>query len=238
MLTLALLTLLAAQDEFEPPSKITIQAEGRTIVFDSARYRKDGAAIEVITEQSQPGVDLHLRVDGKLIEIDANGTQSVWLTYKRGGEVRDLEVNVTESGDRLRGTWSGRLFIEGRSVALTAGTIDVPLLVPLPALPEREEPRSVGGWSGNLSPEQSASAFGCCVMSFCMLGMGCIQVWFAVVAFRVHIGWGFAVLFLPVAPLVFTIVHWPEAKGPFITGLFMSGLTAVMFVLVILAHVV
>jgi len=40
-----------------------------------------------------------------------------------------------------------------------------------------------------------------------------------VAAFRQSIVWGLASLFLPLASLVFTIVHWAEAKTGFFTGL-------------------
>lgn len=37
-----------------------------------------------------------------------------------------------------------------------------------------------------------------------------------IAAFRIHVGWGLAVLFLPPASLVFLFLHWPEAKSPFL----------------------
>lgn len=42
-------------------------------------------------------------------------------------------------------------------------------------------------------------------------------VWLVVVAFREHLGWGFAVLLVsPLAAILFAIMHWREAKIPFI----------------------
>lgn len=42
---------------------------------------------------------------------------------------------------------------------------------------------------------------------------------FLIAAFRQHVLWGLAVLFLPVAPLVFLIVHWDDAKKGFLLQL-------------------
>ena len=58
-------------------------------------------------------------------------------------------------------------------------------------------------------------------------------VWLCVLAFKEHVGWGLAVLFLsPVAAVVFAIKHWQESKKPF---LIYAGSTAAFFVLAILA---
>lgn len=45
-------------------------------------------------------------------------------------------------------------------------------------------------------------------------------LWFLVCAFRQHVLWGLAVLFLPFAALIFLIVHWAEARGAFFAQLF------------------
>lgn len=47
-----------------------------------------------------------------------------------------------------------------------------------------------------------------------------------VAAFRQSIGWGLASLFIPLASLVFIIVHWAEAKRGFLVNLF-GGFVAV-----------
>ena len=39
--------------------------------------------------------------------------------------------------------------------------------------------------------------------------------WFLVVAFKQSVLWGIACLLLPIVPLIFTLVHWSEAKSPF-----------------------
>jgi hypothetical protein len=41
------------------------------------------------------------------------------------------------------------------------------------------------------------------------------HLFFIIAAFRESILWGLAVLFLPIVPLIFLIVHWGRAKGPF-----------------------
>ncbi len=44
-------------------------------------------------------------------------------------------------------------------------------------------------------------------------------IWLAVLAFRRHVGWGLAVLFLPFAYIVFAVKHWDEARKPFLMTL-------------------
>lgn len=44
-------------------------------------------------------------------------------------------------------------------------------------------------------------------------------VWLLVVAFKTHVGWGLALLFLPLAPIVFAVKHWHAAKKPFLLNL-------------------
>lgn len=40
-----------------------------------------------------------------------------------------------------------------------------------------------------------------------------------IVAFKKHIGWGLASLFIPFVGLVFVFMHWNETKTPFIRSL-------------------
>jgi hypothetical protein len=44
-------------------------------------------------------------------------------------------------------------------------------------------------------------------------------IWFLMRAFRVHLGWGFACLFLPLAQVVFVVKHWKEGGKPFLISL-------------------
>lgn len=44
-------------------------------------------------------------------------------------------------------------------------------------------------------------------------------IWFLVVAFRQSILWGLGCLFVPFVSLIFLIVHWSEAKRPFLWSL-------------------
>ena len=52
------------------------------------------------------------------------------------------------------------------------------------------------------------------------------SVFFIIAAFRESILWGLAVMFLPIVPLIFLIVHWHRAKGPFFIQLY--GIAAVL----------
>jgi hypothetical protein len=52
------------------------------------------------------------------------------------------------------------------------------------------------------------------VVGMIMLIIG--GVWFLVAAFRESVLWGLACLFVPIVQLFFLIVHWPEAKRPFL----------------------
>lgn len=44
-------------------------------------------------------------------------------------------------------------------------------------------------------------------------------IWFLVEAFRESIWWGLGCLFLPIVSLIFLIVHWAEARKPFVVVL-------------------
>lgn len=48
-------------------------------------------------------------------------------------------------------------------------------------------------------------------------------LFFLIAAFRESLLWGLGVLFLPVVPLIFLIVHWHRAKGPFFLQLYGLG---------------
>ena len=54
-------------------------------------------------------------------------------------------------------------------------------------------------------------------------------VWLLVVAFKTHVGWGLAVLFLPLAPIVFAIKHWQASKRPFLLNLGSSLASLTLF---------
>jgi hypothetical protein len=57
-------------------------------------------------------------------------------------------------------------------------------------------------------------------------------IWLIVAAFRVSILWGVAVFLIPFASLVFIVVHWQEAKAPFLAHI--AGI--LLIVPPILAH--
>ncbi len=48
-------------------------------------------------------------------------------------------------------------------------------------------------------------------------------VFFLIAAFRESLLWGLGVLFLPIVPLIFLILHWQRAKGPFFIQLYGLG---------------
>jgi hypothetical protein len=54
-------------------------------------------------------------------------------------------------------------------------------------------------------------------------------IWLAIVAFKTHILWGLAVLFLPFAPIVFAIMNWQESKKPFLINLGSSVAAIMLF---------
>jgi hypothetical protein len=45
------------------------------------------------------------------------------------------------------------------------------------------------------------------------------SIWLIVLAFQRRVLWGLAVLFIPLANLVFTVIDWPNAKRPFLLSL-------------------
>lgn len=48
-------------------------------------------------------------------------------------------------------------------------------------------------------------------------------------AFEASIWWGLAYLFIPLAALVFLLLHWQDAKGPFVRKMFGLGLALLGF---------
>jgi glutaredoxin len=61
-------------------------------------------------------------------------------------------------------------------------------------------------------------------IALCLLGIGVLAsligwVLLLVAAFRQHVGWGVASLFVPAASLVFTVLHWAEARRGFLIQL-------------------
>ena len=56
-------------------------------------------------------------------------------------------------------------------------------------------------------------------------------LWFLVAAFRESIWWGLACLFIPIVQLFFLIVHWPEAKKPFLLQLAAFAVFIVGFII-------
>ena len=55
-------------------------------------------------------------------------------------------------------------------------------------------------------------------------------IWLLAVAFRRSPGWGFLVLFIPPAGLVFAITFWDEARRPFLAGTAAAVVTALLVV--------
>lgn len=62
------------------------------------------------------------------------------------------------------------------------------------------------------------------IFAFILLGLAALVsvgagVWLLVLAFQKRVWWGLAVLFLPLAHIVFTILEWKVAKRPFLLSL-------------------
>ncbi len=73
------------------------------------------------------------------------------------------------------------------------------------------------------------------VMAFLLMGLGVLvftagSIWLLVRAFHTSVGWGLAVLLLPIANLVYAITHWKTAKAPFL--LFLLGAALIVGALV------
>jgi len=74
-------------------------------------------------------------------------------------------------------------------------------------------------------------------VGYVLVGVGLLLnfvfgVWIVVQAFRVSVGWGLAVMFLPFAGLFFVVNHWQETKTPFLGGI-ASGVLMVLGVFIV-----
>jgi hypothetical protein len=72
------------------------------------------------------------------------------------------------------------------------------------------------------------------ILFFILIGAALIinlvaSIWFLVAAFRESILWGLAILFLPVAGIVFLIMHWDEVRTPFLLNLLAIMLFVISF---------
>jgi hypothetical protein len=69
------------------------------------------------------------------------------------------------------------------------------------------------------SGQRTLAIVGVVLAAVGFLGSFAAGIWLVVRSFRVHIGWGFACLFLPLAQVVFVIKHWKEGGKPFLFSL-------------------
>lgn len=56
------------------------------------------------------------------------------------------------------------------------------------------------------------------------------SIWLVVIAFRKHVLWGLASLFLPFAAIVFAVKYWQESRKPFLYGIGTGIAATVLFV--------
>ena len=59
-------------------------------------------------------------------------------------------------------------------------------------------------------------------------------LWFLVAAFRESIWWGLACLFIPIVSLFFLVVHWPQARKPFLLQLL--GIVIIAVAIIVSPH--
>lgn len=60
-------------------------------------------------------------------------------------------------------------------------------------------------------------------------------IWTVVLAFKEHILWGFASLFIPLVIIVFGIIHWDKVKKPFLVYVVSSIILAVLYFKILFA---
>jgi hypothetical protein len=220
-----------------PAGRILVSAAGQSVTLENAGWRVTGRVCEIVTKESRPGLHFRL-VNQNRRWVPAPGEpQLLYFTADRGGRLSFLIVTMNEgAGNSVSGSFTGTLFDNStRASVNVTGSFELP---DLDALPER--PARAGGsvpWRDD-SGKSLASGLGCCILWFCFIAIACTQLWFVITAFHEGPGWGFAVLFLPVAPLVFTILHWDKAKGPFLAQIIVVFVTVVAVVMTVLMQVV
>lgn len=64
-----------------------------------------------------------------------------------------------------------------------------------------------------------------------MLGLFCLSLWLAFVAWQKSILWTFGVLFVPGVSILFALMHWSTARKPVVFGGIFLGVAFIIFVL-------
>ena len=238
LLALAAVGALPQEDETAPApaGRVLVAALGQSFTLENAGHRRVGPVCEILPRETRPGVQFRLGQQTRRWVPAPGEPQVLYFTADRGGRLSLLNVTLrSTSGPTLTGTFTGLLLDNStRTNVNVTGSFELPDLdAPV------ERPQSSGRipWRDD-SGQSLASGVGCCLMWFCFIAIACTQLWFVITAFHESVGWGFAVLFLPVAPLVFTVIHWDKAKGPFLAQIVAVFVTVICFVMTVLMHVV
>jgi hypothetical protein len=243
--TALLLSALAAlgarpqdDDPVPPPpaGRVIVTVAGQPMTLENAGFRWVGRMIEIVTKEPRPGLHFRIANQNRRWVPAAGEPQVLYFTAERGGRLSFLLVTLdSEYGRTLTGSFTGTLLDNStRANVNVTGSFELP---DLDAPVERPRSSRAIPWRDD-SGQALASGVGCCLMWFCFIAIACTQLWFVITAFHESVGWGFAVLFLPVAPRVFTILHWDKAKGPFLAQIVVVFVTGVCFVMTVLMHVV
>ena len=219
-----------------PTGRVLVAALGQSFTLENAGYRRVGPVCEIVTRETRPGVQFRIVLQNRRWVPAPGEPQVLYFTADRGGRLSLLNVTLrSASGPTLTGSFTGMLLdTSTRTSVNVTGSFELP---DLDAVPDRLHTSGSPAWRDD-SGRSLASGMGCCLMWFCFIMLMCTQLWFVITAFHEGPGWGFAVLFLPVAPLVFTVLHWDKAKSPFIAQIVVIFVTVICFVMTVLMHVV
>jgi hypothetical protein len=190
---------------------LSATVNGETAVIEDVGFHfPDTKSLVIWSGKERPGVRFLLYLDSTYYRGNGMAEQEIWLSPAQGGGIERLCVMIDErTSDRIRGRWQGVL-VDERGQTGVSGIFD---------LPARAVPQD--------APDSSKlgvfAMAGCFVFAMGLIGMAFTNLWLLVIAFRESVGWGLGSMFLPFVSWIFVILHWDDAKRPFLMHLGFAG---------------
>ena len=184
------------------PGDFTIKAGTEEVLVKRVVFRISGDLL-TITGGQRPGIQMSLARRGTSWTLAQGADASAWLNASRGGRLQRVTLRVdSDLEERLQGSWSGTLVDRTNRSTVVSGRFDL-------AAPG----------SFDAKPGIVLGGLGCMLLAILLVVNAGVSIWFVVTAFRESVCWGVAVLLLPFANIIFTVLYWDAAKRPFLASL-------------------